>query len=158
MISQNFSTVWPGKSGAAYDSANLIKAVILMTDGQFNTQYANGVISKDSQNIDGSQNMINKATTNADSLGNPLDSEDQAKALCTAIKASGGPNHNTILYTVGFDIGSKSATDKAARTFLDGCATDDAHFYLAVSDDDGSSLTAAFKSIAKNLSDLRLSK
>jgi len=158
MLAPNFSTVWPGKSGAAYDSANLIKAVILMTDGQFNTQYYNGVISKDSQAIDGNSNMINHATTNTDELGKPLGSEDQAKKLCTAIKASGGPNHNTILYTVGFDISSKSSTDAAARDFLDKCATDDAHFYLAVSDDDGTSLTNAFKSIAKNLADLRLSK
>ena len=149
LIDANFNSLWPSNTAAAYHAVNTIKAVILMTDGQFNAQYYNGVIAQDSDNANG--NSIAHDSSNGDSTA-------QALSLCTAIKATGGPNDNTQLFTVGFDIGDSSTASKAARTFLNSCATDDPHFYLAVTDDDGASLTAAFKAIAKNLSNLRLSK
>jgi hypothetical protein len=152
LIAPNFNSLWPSNTAGAYGGTRVIKAVILMTDGQFNTQYYNGVIAKDSDNNDGSNNnVINQNSLNGES-------QAQAESLCTAIKATGGPDHNTILFTVGFDIGSTSTVDVNSRAFLKSCATDNAHFYLAVNDADGSSLTAAFKSIAQNLSELRLSK
>ncbi len=49
MISPNFSYLWPTASQpAAYGTPKLFKIVILMTDGEFNTSYCNGVISQDS--------------------------------------------------------------------------------------------------------------
>ena len=149
IVSPNFNSLWPSSTAAAYHAVNTIKAVVLMTDGQFNAQYYNGVMGKDSLNADNASIAVNSSNG---------DSTTQATTLCTNIKASGGPNDNTQLFTVGFDISDNSTASTAARTFLDGCATDDAHFYLAVDDDDGASLTAAFQAIAKNLSDLRLSK
>ena len=54
MISPTFSYLWPTASQpAAYGEDHLFKIVILMTDGEFNTFYCNGVISQDSPHISG---------------------------------------------------------------------------------------------------------
>jgi Flp pilus assembly protein TadG len=146
MLAPKFGYLWPtspiDSRPAAYKRANLTKALILMTDGQFNTDYYNGVIAQDSTS-DSSNNMINQNGPNGSSTS-------QANALCTAIKdASTG----ILLYTVGFDIGSTSQVDKDARSFLSGCATNTTYFYQADSADD---LKDAFKQIAQRLDALRL--
>lgn len=141
MISPNFGYLWPTASQpAAYGTSHLVKAVVLMTDGQFNIQYCNGVLSRDSINGSSSQ-KINCDAPNGSSL-------NQAIALCNAIKA---PANNIELYTVGFDLGS----DTASLDFLQNCATDSSHFFRA---DTGTDLTNAFKSIAQKLQELRISK
>lgn len=149
MLSPNYKSIWP-VAPADYKKNNLIKALILMTDGAFNTAYCSGVISKDSDTISGSSSMINCNAPNGDSI-------TQAKALCTAIKSD---TTGIQLFTVGFDIGTgdpkkDSADDKAAQEFLGGCATDSSHFYMAQSADD---LDNAFKQIADKLNALRISK
>lgn len=142
MISPNFSYLWPTASQpAAYTGANLIKAVILMTDGDFNSAYCNGVIAADSGSGSGSSSThINCDATNGSSLS-------QAGTLCANIKGM----QNTTLYTVGFDLGSNTS----ALNFLQSCASDPSDFFRA---DTGTDLTNAFKSIAQNLNSLRLSK
>lgn len=135
MISPNFAYLWPTASRPkAYGSDNLIKAVIFMTDGEFNQEYCTGVVD---------------STINCDAPGN---SQAQAETLCTNIKASA---NKTYLYVVGFDLGGNAA----ALDFLDKCATDDApgetYFFQA---DNGADLNAAFNKIAQSLSDLRISK
>ena len=41
LVSPNWNSIWPAASQAAqYGAENVIKAVILMTDGQYNTQYS----------------------------------------------------------------------------------------------------------------------
>ena len=141
MISPNFGYLWPTASQpAAYGKNNLIKAVVLMTDGEFNTQYCNGVLSQDSINGSNTDQIACNAPDGS--------SHDQAVTLCTNIKA---PANSTILYTVGFDLG----TDTYALNFLQSCATDPTHFFQA---DTGTDLTAAFTQIAQNLNSLRLSK
>jgi Flp pilus assembly protein TadG len=132
---------------AAYKRSNLLKALILMTDGAFNTAYCNGVTSADSS--PGSSQAINCNAPNSDSI-------TQAKALCTNIKAD---RTGIELYTVGFDIGTgdptkDSADEQAAQAFLGGCATDTAHFYMAQTADD---LKNSFSQIAQKLNALRLS-
>jgi Flp pilus assembly protein TadG len=143
MLAPNFGSLWPAASQpAAYKKTNLIKAVILMTDGFFNSAYCNGVITG---------NLADSGSTSEHTACAPVDTSlNQAKALCTAIKASG-----ITLYTVGFYIASNSSDDVAARTFLSACATDPGHFYQA---DNGAALIAAFKAIGQGLSELRLSK
>ena len=141
MISPNFAYLWPTASQpAAYGRNNLVKAVVLMTDGEFNTQYCNGVLADDSGQ-GSSSDQINCDSPNGSS-------HDQAVTICTNIKA---PANSTILYTVGFDLGS----DTYALNFLKDCATDDDHFFQA---DTGTDLTAAFTQIAQNLNSLRISK
>lgn len=146
MLSPNFAYLWPTDSKpAAYKKNNLIKALILMTDGMFNTAYCNGVISQDSDAISGTSNMI--ACNAPDGV-----STSQAASLCDAIK---NPNNGIELYTVGFDIGGNSQDEKDARKLLSDCATDTNHFFQADTADD---LKDAFKKIAQNLNKLRLSK
>ncbi|HWA42341.1 MAG TPA: hypothetical protein VHA10_03960, partial [Hypericibacter adhaerens] len=105
--------------------------------GQFNLQYCNGVTSKDV----GSGTRINCNAPNGDS-------RTQAQALCDEIKK---PAYGTILYTVGFDLGS----DQDSLNFLKGCASEDKDFFQA---DTGADLQDAFKKILESLNDLRISK
>ena len=142
MISPNFGYLWPaGSQPAAYGRSNLVKAVILMTDGEFNIQYYNGVLSMDSINGTSSQ-KINQNAVNGSS-------QNQAVALCDAIKA---PANDTILYTVGFDLNG----DTNAIDLLQNCATSPADFFQASAGTND--LTADFTAIAQKLNELRLSK
>jgi Flp pilus assembly protein TadG len=161
MVSPNFASIFADNTpaqkadwtygGSPYDTKKLVKAVVLMTDGAFNTAYYQGETAKDSGipsgstkgGAGGTDDWINHNAANGQS-------RDQAKALCTAIKNSGPTDNKTLLYTVGFDLGS----DSDSLTFLSDCATP-GNFHQA---DTGDDLKAAFKSIADNLSDLRLSK
>jgi Flp pilus assembly protein TadG len=158
MISPNFVTedladVWPADATpAAYAEDNLVKAVILMTDGVFNTMYEHGVPSRDSSTLSGNDNVRS-------AVNSPLgDSIAQAEALCDAIKAvdeNDDDKGDVLLYTVGFDIGGNTQEEIDARDFLSGCATPGGYYYLANDADD---LQDAFNSIASSLSELRLSK
>jgi len=142
MISPNFGYLWPAASQpAAYGTANLIKAVILMTDGDFNIQYCNGVLSSDSINGTSSQKINCNAPDGSSSA--------QATALCNAIKA---PANNTVLYTVGFDLGN----DTTAINLLQSCASSPSDFFQATAGTND--LTTDFSAIAQDLQNLRISK
>jgi Flp pilus assembly protein TadG len=141
MVSPTFSYLWPTASQpAAYGTDKLIKVVILMTDGAFNTTYCNGVISKDSGSGSGSgSDHINCNAPNGGAFA-------QAKAICDNMKAAG-----VIIYTVGFDV----AADAAAQGIMTECATDADHLYLPSS---GAALKDAFRAIGQDISRLRLSR
>jgi hypothetical protein len=144
MVAPNFAYLWPATSPAprAYGAANLVKAVIFMTDGVFNTPYCNGVTADDATSgAPGNSEQINCNSPNGSS-------KSQAESLCTSIKAAA---NKTTLYVVGFDL----ASDETTRNFLRDCASSPAEFYRA---DTGTDLENAFRSIAQNLSDLRISK
>lgn len=140
LLSDNWNTLWDNSSqhAGAMDANDLVKAVVMMTDGEFNTGYCNGVLANDSS-FSGNSNQINCNANNGAFY-------DQAEALCDAIKAD-----DIHLYTVGFGISDGSTED----TFLEGCASSVENYYLA---SDGAELTAAFKSIAKSISLLRLAQ
>ena len=142
MVSPNWADLVPTASQpAAYGKSHLIKAVVLMTDGAFNTGYCNGVIAKDSGSQSGSKsNHINCNATNGDAF-------TQAATLCYNMKHLPTP---IIIYTVGFNVGS----NPSANSLLTGCATDASHVYFPA---DGASLQTAFKQIAADLQRLRLS-
>jgi Flp pilus assembly protein TadG len=143
MISPNFAYLWPTDSKPrAYGAEHLIKAVIFMTDGVFNTPYCSGVIAADATSgSGGASTHINCNATNGASRA-------QAEQLCDAIKT---PANKTLLYTVGFDL----AADESSLNFLRDCATSPEYFFQA---DNGADLTIAFQSIASSLSELRISK
>ncbi len=143
MVSPNWASLVPTISQpAAYGTDHLLKVVILMTDGAFNTAYCKGVIAGDAGAGSGTtSNHINCNSPNGDAFA-------QARALCTNMKAA--PN-NIIVYTVGFDVG----TDPSAQAVLSNCATDSKHVYFPA--DDGVSLQVAFQSIAADLNRLRIS-
>jgi Flp pilus assembly protein TadG len=141
MVSPNFGYLWPAASQPApYSDETVLKVAILMTDGDFNTVYYNGVIAKDSTSGSGSSSdHINHNSTNGSSY-------TQAQQLCTNMKAAG-----VIVYTIGFDI----ADTPAATNIMQTCATSPAHVYLP---SDGTELKQAFRAIAMRVSVLRLSK
>lgn len=140
MVSPNFNTLWPSNGAAAYNTADTLKAVIIMTDGEFNTPYCSGVISR--QAGSGSGSNTGKINCDADN-GDPF---DQGRALCTAMK-----NRGILVYTVGFQI---TAGGDAAN-MLQACASTPANFYLPAS---GGDLSEAFAAIGRDITQLRISR
>ncbi len=71
----------------------MLKVVILMTDGEYNSAYCNGVIARDSSAGSGSRaDQIACNATNGSSFFSALE-------LCTSIKDQG-----VTLFTVGLDV------------------------------------------------------
>ena len=132
-LSPNWASLWPGESQPQpYGTENLRKIAILMTDGEFNTEYdANGISTRD---------------TGSGSAANG-DAATQARALCDTMKAQG-----ITVYSVGFELSGESS--ESYQTLYQ-CATDPGHFYNA---EDGEQLKQAFRDIALKLSSLYLSK
>lgn len=141
MISPKFAYLWPSASQPAEnDAPNTLKAIILMTDGAFNSPYCDGVIAKNAGTGSGGDSThINCNAPNGDSW-------TQGQAQCSAMKAQG-----ISVYTVGFDI----ASDVNAQNLMRQCATDPSYFYLA---SNGAQLNAAFTNIAERISALRVSR
>ncbi|MEL6372467.1 MAG: pilus assembly protein TadG-related protein [Pseudomonadota bacterium] len=122
LLSPAWSTIWPTSAKpAAYDDGKTIKAVILMTDGKYNTY--------------GGRYGSTLGTRSA----------DEAKANCAAMKAK-----KIRVYTIGFQLPAGNAED-IMRT----CASGSTSFFRA---EDGEQLRAAFRAIAVELNNLRLSK
>ncbi|MDP1911351.1 MAG: pilus assembly protein TadG-related protein, partial [Hyphomicrobium sp.] len=134
-LSPNWKTLWPAANQpAAYGAEDLSKVAILMTDGEYNTQYdANGIAVD--QNKTNCPNAANGCATN------------QARSLCTAMKAAG-----ITVYTIGFDIGGTNTT---AYQTLSQCASDPTMAYNA---EDGDQLKQAYYDIGLKLAKLYLSK
>lgn len=140
MVSPNFNHLWPSSSAANYNTAKTLKAVIIMTDGEFNTPYCSGVISRDAGS--GSGSNTGKIDCAADN-GDPF---EQGKAMCAAMK-----NRGVLVYTVGFQIESGSNAADVLRT----CASVPANFFLPAS---GGDLSEAFAAIGRDITQLRISK
>ena len=140
-VSPNFSELWTGNSTPApYGSRHLLKVVVLMTDGEFNTIYCNGVISGSSTSGSGSQNdQINCPAPNGDAF-------NQAEDLCDAMKAQ-----DIVIYTVGFAL----PDSENVRDVMANCATDPSHVFLP---ETGADLREAFRAIARSISDLRIAR
>lgn len=139
-LSKDFS-MWSGSSEpAAYGTQNVKKIAVIMTDGQFNTSYCNGVIARNSGGGSGSaDDKINCNATNGAS-------NTQATTLCTAMKAKG-----IIIYTIAFDV----AGDPAAQAIMSNCASGSSYAYSA---DSTAELRAAFAEIGRKITSLRLSR
>lgn len=140
MISPNFSYLWPGATAPApYGTPETIKIAVIMTDGEFNTAYCNGIISKDSGSGSGNAgDHINCNATNGSALS-------QALQMCTAMKQAG-----ITIFTVGFELDTQAAKDLMTQ-----CASGPTYAYLA---SNGAALQEAFRSIAVNISRLRISQ
>ncbi len=133
--------LWSGASvPAAYGAPHVKKFAILMTDGEYNSPYCNGVIAKDATSGSGSSSdHINCNATNGDAY-------TQAQNLCTAMKQKG-----IIVYTIAFQL----INTTAAQNLMTNCATDASHRYDAANE---TQLQTVFQTIATNLLALRLSK
>ncbi len=145
-LSPNWSTVWPSESvPESYDklsnlNANgepqLRKIAILMTDGEYNTQYCNGVADRNSD----MNTRINCISSNGSST-------EQARQMCTEMKRK-----KIEVYSIGFALGGNQS---AISTLRDYCASDTTMFYLAES---GQQLRDAFRDIALKISTLYLTR
>jgi Flp pilus assembly protein TadG len=130
-LAPNWNSVFSGTGASAYGTKELRKIAILMTDGEYNTEYdVSGIITSD---------------PGAGSAANGS-SAAQAKALCTGMKAKG-----IEVYTVGFGDGITNS----AKDVLSNCATDAGKYYNAKDDEE---LKQAFRDIALKLSSLYISK
>jgi len=147
-LSPNWSGVFTGSSTpASYGKLTetgprgyplLKKIAVLMTDGEFNIAYCNGVVSKDTGiNVISGSDRINCNAPNGRS-------DAQALKLCEAMKSAG-----ITIYTVGFQAG------QAANDMLSACATDATKVYVA---ENGDQLRDSFRDIALQLSSLYISK
>jgi Flp pilus assembly protein TadG len=129
--------LWTGTGEpAAYGTAKLKKIAVVMTDGEFNTAYCNGVQSKNSINY--GSDRINCDATNGNSF-------TQAKLICAEMKKK-----NIEIYTIGFDVGGNADVIDVLTT----CASGGDHVFLAAT---SAELTSVFKSIGKKLTALRIS-
>ncbi|KRA26615.1 hypothetical protein ASD59_09090 [Brevundimonas sp. Root608] len=139
-VSPNFSGLFGSSAGGAYNTADTLKAVVIMTDGEYNSGYCNGVIAANSTSGSGSAALhINCNAPN----GHPF---DQTLALCTAMKNAG-----VIVYTVGFQV----VDDARARALISDCATSSGNVYMANS---GADLRQAFSAIGRDITQLRISR
>ncbi|MBK1794606.1 hypothetical protein JHL21_08815 [Devosia sp. WQ 349] len=141
MLAPSFGYVWPTSAPAPYHQRHLMKAAIIMTDGEFNTVHCNGVVSGiSSTGGSGNAERINCASPN----GGPY---KQASDYCTAMKNNTGIQ----VYTVGFGITKGSP----AAIALENCASSLANHFLA---DNAASLNDAFDQIARQITALRLTR
>lgn len=123
MLKQSWGNLFPaGSRPASPDKQKRIKATILMTDGDYNTQYCDG---------------INESDANCRSANGS--SQEQAEKLCEAMKADG-----VVVYTVGFGIHSNSRQERLLKK----CASDSTKHFFPY---DGSALRRAFKEIGRQL-------
>jgi len=138
-IAPSFNDLWPSSAAGAYNDPNVLKAVIIMTDGEFNVTYCSGVYSSDAPNASNTDQIGDCDAPNGDAF-------DQAEALCDGMKAQG-----VLVYTVGFQVPANGA---AAQIMRD-CATSASMAFLPTS---GADLTDAFKAIGADIYRLRISK
>lgn len=116
------------------------KIMILMTDGEFNSAYADGVMSGKVNYVSyTSSKVINKDPDNGDPFV-------QSKAMCNAIKASG-----IELFVITFQL-DKSKPKRV--DLVEKCATDGDH----ILDADTTSLDIAFNSIANQIQEMRIAE
>jgi hypothetical protein len=141
MLSSNFDGVWAEEADnkpKPYGTKELVKVLVLMTDGEFNYTTCDGVTSS----------SISSSICVPDDAGDSSTSKHaafkQAEAMCDAVKAK-----NIIIYTVGLELDTSLYSDE----FLTECATSPAHAFLANSNTE---LEEAFKKIAKEISKLRI--
>ncbi len=129
LVSPEWAGVFGGDPAAAYNDGRTIKAVVLMTDGIFNTV--------------GGANYGDFSTQGRQS-------RDWTEDMCAQMRS-----RSIRVYTVGFaldDIGNSGLRDQV-RDMLRNCAGQSDRFFNA---EDGQQLRAAFASIAQQLNNLRL--
>lgn len=134
MLSPEWNGIWSGNSARPYDLSNVIKAVVFMTDGDFNIAYANG------GEVHPWPDLLS-ADPNE-----PGSSPNQALAVCDAMRNPGTANESVSIYTVAFQ------APPAAEALLKQCAGDANHYDAA----NASQLSDAFKSIVERLNSLRV--
>jgi len=129
------SDKWSGVFGtdiAPYKDGKTVKAVVLMTDGVFNTV---------------------AGTNGGDVSPRATESANRARAICNELRNE----RDVIVFSVGFmldDIANNTARANAEQVLRD-CAGSASNFYRA---ENGEMLRQAFRGIAQQLNNLRLTQ
>ena len=131
LLSREWAEVLPKNAKPARaDPKSVAKYAILMTDGEFNTAYAD---------VDHGE----------DPRGQPARSRRNAERLCTEMKRDG-----IEVFAIGFQL-----DQAAAKAVMKDCASDDRggvkHYFAAST---GAELDAAYQEIARNIERLALTK
>ncbi len=103
-LSPKWASLWPSAQRPKPPSPDVVKAIIFMTDGEFNTSYL-------------------PSGTNSLDVATPGSSGDQTLAMCAEMKK---PGSDIAVYTIGFQ------APIAAETMLRSCSGD-ANFFDAAS-------------------------
>ncbi len=145
-LSPRWQGLWGGATPAylpmAYQSANMDKVIVLLTDG-VNEMYDNppdGPQSSDYTSY-GRLGEGRIGTTSRSQATTTINS--RMSAMCTTIK-----NNYIKIYTIVFQ-----ENDAATQTLFRNCATDPNHYFNSP---DAASLSQAFQTIGQQLSNLRL--
>jgi len=101
-VTHRWNSVWPAANRPKNPGSNVIKAVVMMTDGEFNTSYIPG------------------AGFNATGVATANSSPEQATRLCNNMKSE-----DVIVYAVAFQ------APVEAETLLRACATSAGHYFSA---------------------------
>lgn len=141
-LSPDFGDIFPTDSKpAAFGRPKLYKFAVFMTDGDFNSAFCQGVLSRTSTSGSGSTaDQINCDAENGTAF-------EQVQEYCTAMKQSG-----IKVYTVGFEVSSSST---ALRTALTNCATSSQYAYFASG---SAELVSVFNQIGRDINEVRLVK
>ncbi len=131
MVSPKWTSIWPSASDPKPSGPNVTKAVLLMTDGEFNIAYRNG------------GETVPFPDPGATDISVPGSSPYQAKQLCDQMKADG-----VTIYSVGFQ------APAAAEALLRDCSGG-SNYYDATNK---AELKSAFRAIADKLTSIKLSQ
>jgi Flp pilus assembly protein TadG len=135
----------PFADGVPYGTANTLKIVVLVTDGQ-NT-YTTGYNGGDNSFYTGiGYEWQNRISTATGSFTDPVTAlNDRLATICTNMKAQ-----NIIIYTVPVEV-----TDPTIQSLLQTCASSSSNYINVTS---SSQLQAAFSNIAGQIGQLRIAK
>lgn len=160
-LSPNWRGFWPGGDVTLpldYNTRNMRKVVVLLSDGDNNWQGATAVLPSYNGNelfynaygrvADGRLSITPSSTysTTASRADAALDS--RTAAICTAMKANPGPN--ITIYVIGFEVANNTH-----RNLLRNCASSTNHYFESPS---ASDLQATFRRVGSMLASLRLSE
>lgn len=146
MLSPTFGSMFPEDSRPeAANTAQRLKVMVLMTDGEFNTPYCDGVVAGA---ISGSGDL-NQHIRCPTEVNNPF---DFSVKTCNAMKSQG-----YLIYTVGLAINDSAGGPgiDTAKEVMQGCASGPGFVYFP---NNGTSLKSAFVAIGRDISQLRISK
>lgn len=139
-LSPDFGAIFPANSRPAqYGRPKLHKFAVFMTDGDFNSSFCQGVLSRTSTSGSGSTaDQINCNSENGTSFA-------QAQEYCDAMKDAG-----IRVYTVGFEVPSQTLRDALTE-----CASHSQFAYFASGSEE---LVSVFQQIGRSINEVRLVK
>lgn len=158
MVSPTFGSIFPTDGQPeAYNADRRLKVVILMTDGEFNTPYCDGVVAGAVSGSGDTRYHIRCSPYTDTPLKNQPRGEytnpfARSVETCAQMKKAG-----VVVYTVGFAISSNeggAGVDTAVEVMRQ-CATSPRYVYLP---ETGSSLRDSFGEIARSIGQLRISR